>query len=67
MLDVLKSHNISPIATVGQPFDPNRHVAVATDTTGRLPDGLIVSEDRRGYATPAKVLRFAEVVVAKRR
>jgi molecular chaperone GrpE len=65
LLDILKSYEVTPIPTVGQPFDPNRHVAVATDTTGRVADGLIVNEDRRGYATPDKVLRFAEVVVAR--
>lgn len=65
LLDVLKAYHISPIPTVGQPFDPHRHVAVATDTSGQAPDGVILGEDRRGYATPDKVLRFAEVVVAR--
>jgi molecular chaperone GrpE (heat shock protein) len=50
---------------VGQAFDPHRHVAVAVDTSGKAPDGTILAEDRRGYATPDKVLRFAEVVVAR--
>lgn len=65
LLDLLQSYHVSPIQTVGERFDPNRHVAVATDTTGRAPEGTIVGEDRRGYATPDKVLRYAEVVVAK--
>ena len=65
LLDILKSYKVTAIPTVGQPFDPNRHVAVATDSTGRAANGLIVSEDRRGYATEDKVLRFAEVVVAR--
>ncbi len=65
LLDLLAVYEVSPIPAVGQPFDPHRHVAVATDTTGRMPDGAIISQDRRGYATPDKVLRFAEVVVAR--
>lgn len=65
LLDVLKAHNVTPIPTVGQVFDPHRHVAVAADTSGRAPEGTILSEDRRGYTTPDKVLRFAEVVVAR--
>jgi molecular chaperone GrpE len=65
LLDLLQSYHVSPIQTVGERFDPNRHVAVATDTTGRAPEGIIVGEDRRGYTTPDKVLRYAEVVVAK--
>lgn len=65
LLDVLKTYNVTPIPTIGQAFDPHRHVAVAADTSGRAPEGVILSEDRRGYATPDKVLRFAEVVVAR--
>ena len=67
LLDLLAAYKITPIPAVGQPFDPHRHVAVATDTTNRAPDGIIISQDRRGYATPDKVLRFAEVVVARSR
>lgn len=65
LLEVLKSQGITPIPAVGQPFDPHRHIAVATDTSNRASDGIIVSEDRRGYATSIKILREAEVVVAR--
>lgn len=65
LLDILQSHKVTAIPTVGQPFNPNHHVAVATDASGRVADGLIVSEDRAGYATEDKILRFAEVVVAR--
>lgn len=65
MLDILRDYKVTPIPAVGQPFDPNRHVAVAADASGRADDGFIVGEDRRGYATPDKILRFAEVVVAR--
>ena len=65
LLDTLKNYNVTPIPTLGEPFDPNRHVAVATDANGRAADGIIIGEDRRGYTTPDKVLRFAEVVVAR--
>lgn len=66
LLDALASGNIRPIPTIGQPFDPHYHVAVATDASGRAPDGIIVSEDRPGFASPTKVLREAEVVVARK-
>jgi molecular chaperone GrpE len=65
LLDLLAAHEVRPIPTVGQPFDPHYHIAVAIDTTGRSPDGIIISEDRPGYASPTKVLREAEVVVAR--
>ena len=65
ILDVFAGHGITPIPTVGQPFDPHCHIAVATDNTGQAADGIIVSQDRAGYATSTKVLREAEVVVAR--
>ena len=65
LLDVLQAHHVTPIPTEGLPFDPNRHIAVAVDASGRARDGIIVAEDRRGYAIPDKVLRYAEVVVAQ--
>lgn len=65
LLDVLKAYHVTPIPTLGQAFDPHHHVAVATDTSGQAPEGTILAEDRRGYATHDKVLRFAEVVVAR--
>lgn len=65
LLEVLAAHQVTPIPAVGEPFNPHLHVAVATDSSGRAPDGIIINEDRRGYATPNNVLRFAEVVVAQ--
>jgi molecular chaperone GrpE len=65
LLDLLAAHDIYPIQTVGQSFDPYYHIAVATDTTGRAPNGIIISEDRPGYASSTKVLREAEVVVSR--
>jgi molecular chaperone GrpE len=65
LLDVLAEHNVKPIPTVDEPFDPHYHVVSATDESGQAPDGIIVGEDRPGYATPDKVLRFAEVVVSR--
>lgn len=66
LLDVLAAHQVARIPTVGQLFDPHRHVAVATDSTGQAAEGIIVGEDRAGYATPTTVLRFAEVVVSRK-
>ena len=67
LLAILESGGVTPIACMGQPFDPYQHIAVGT--TGQLPEGLpatnnsIVAEERRGYRSPAGVIRFAEVIV----
>jgi molecular chaperone GrpE len=65
MLDVLTQAEVQPIPAVGHPFDPHLHVAVGVDTSGRAPAGTIVAEDRRGYRSPAGVLRYTEVVVSR--
>lgn len=65
LLAILEAGGVTPIPTVGQPFDPYLHVAV--DTTAAAEDdvepGTIVTEERRGYRSPAGVLRYAEVIV----
>ncbi len=65
LLDTLKSFNVTPIPTVGKQFNPNLHIAITTVANNQVPNGTIVSQDRCGYATPTKILRFAEVVVAQ--
>jgi len=67
LLDVLKSHDVTPIVSVGKLFNPHHHVAVATDQNRNIAEGTIVSEDRRGYKTSTKIIREAEVTVAKTR
>jgi molecular chaperone GrpE (heat shock protein) len=63
LLSILKAGGVTPIPTVGHPFDPYLHVAVGTTGKGDGPPGTIVAEERRGYRCPAGVLRYAEVIV----
>jgi len=65
LLALLEAGEVTPIPTVGQPFDPFLHLAVATTTAPPVDgaSGTIVEEERRGYRSPAGVLRYAEVVV----
>lgn len=66
LVAILEAGGVTPIPTVGQPFDPYLHVAVDTTTAaaeGDLQPGTIVAEERRGYRSPAGVLRYAEVIV----
>jgi molecular chaperone GrpE len=65
LVSILKTEGIQPILTVGQPFDPYRHVAVGTLTDESRPDGQIAAEEQRGYTAGDQVLRYAEVVVVR--
>ncbi len=53
-----------PIATVGQPFDPNLMEAVEIVPTDDQPDQTVVAEVVRGYLWGDEVLRIAQVKVA---
>jgi molecular chaperone GrpE len=63
MLAILEAGGVTPIPTVGHPFDPYLHVAVGTTHEGEGPPGTIVTEERRGYQCSGGVLRYAEVLV----
>jgi len=63
---LLEDAGVRAIPTVGRPFDPHLHVAAGTAEREDVPSGFIVTEQRRGYRLNDSVLRFAEVVVARR-
>jgi molecular chaperone GrpE len=66
LLEVLAGEGVQPIQTTGQPFDPHWHLAVeAVPATGDLEPHTIVAQTRQGYAQGDRVLRYAEVVVAR--
>jgi molecular chaperone GrpE len=53
------------MATLGEPFDPQLHLAFKTAPALAHASGTIVEEVRAGYRMGDTVLRYAEVVVAK--
>jgi molecular chaperone GrpE len=63
LLAVLEAGGVTPIPAVGHPFDPYLHVAVGTTSEGDGVPGIVVAEERRGYRSPAGVLRYADVIV----
>ena len=65
LLTVLGQENVRPIKSVGEIFNPQYHIAVGTEKRDDVAEGLIVAEHLKGYLRNDKVIRFAEVVVAK--
>jgi molecular chaperone GrpE len=65
LLDVLRRRGVEPFDSVGQPFDPAWHEAIAGETGTGRPEGEILGEIRRGYRLGQKLLRPAQVRVAK--
>ena len=60
----LREAGAEPIDSVGQPFDPNVHEAVATAPSEGVEPGTVVRELRRGGRLGDELLRPAQVVVA---
>jgi molecular chaperone GrpE len=63
-LAALERLGVRPFATVGQPFDPQRHEAVGRQERTDVPDHTVVAETLRGYQLQDRLLRPARVVVA---
>jgi molecular chaperone GrpE len=62
----LRSHGVSPIVSLGQPFDPALHDAVSTVTiSDPAQDNTVVGIIREGYRIGDDVLRPATVAVGR--
>jgi molecular chaperone GrpE len=64
MEDVLRSLNVTPVETVGQPFDPRVHEALESVERTDLPDHQVIEEIRRGYRIRDRLLRPALVRIS---
>ena len=65
LLEGLKRQGVTPIAAVGQPFDPNRHEAVMQQPAPGKPANMVLQTLEAGYQYHDRVLRPAKVIVSK--
>jgi molecular chaperone GrpE len=65
LVAVLGKEGLLPLASDGQPFDPNVHEAVMGQPSEEHEEGTILQTFQRGYALNGKPIRPAKVVVAK--
>jgi len=62
----LRDQGVERVTTVGQPFDPAQHEALSTVlATAETPANTVVSEINAGYMIEGRLLRPAQVVVAR--
>jgi molecular chaperone GrpE len=61
----LGKFGVQSIPTVGQPFDPSGHQAVASVPSAQVPERHVVDEFQRGYRLHDRILRPAMVTVSK--
>jgi len=62
---ILEENGVERIKTEGEVFDPNVHEAVLAVETDEHPEGMITEEVRAGYKLNDRLLRPAQVKVAK--
>jgi molecular chaperone GrpE len=65
LAEVLGNEGLLPVASDGQPFDPNVHEAVKGRPSEEHEEGTILQTFERGYLLNGKPIRPAKVVVAK--
>ena len=66
VLQVLEKFGVTPIASVGEPFDPSKHEAMMqVESTDHEPN-TVVSELQKGYFLNDRLIRPAMVSVARR-
>lgn len=62
---ILASAGVRAITSLGRRFDPELHRAVGVEYDDSYEPGAIVAEELRGYTLEGRILRYAEVIVAK--
>jgi molecular chaperone GrpE len=65
LADVLANEGLLPVASDGQPFDPNVHEAVMGQFSEDHEEGTVLQTFQRGYLLNGRAIRPAKVVVAK--
>jgi len=65
LLAATAKFGLTAIDSVGQPFDPNLHEALAMEASADAPPQTVLREFEKGYFYKDRLLRAAKVVVAK--
>ncbi|KAI3991010.1 hypothetical protein MKX01_026194 [Papaver californicum] len=63
-VETMRSLRVAVIGTVGKPFDPSLHEAIAREKSQQFREGIIIQEVRRGFLLGDQVVRPAKVKVS---
>lgn len=64
MVESLHKHGLEKIQSLGKPFDPNFHEAVAQEFVEGAQPNTVIKEHQSGYMLNGRLLRAAKVVVS---
>ena len=65
LMSSLEKVGLKPLESVGEPFDPNFHEALAMEASKDVPEQRVMLEFEKGYMLKDRLLRAAKVVVSK--
>ena len=60
----LEKFEVTPIESVGEPFDPTNHEALTMEPSDTLPANHVLNEFEKGYQYKDRLLRAAKVIVS---
>jgi molecular chaperone GrpE len=60
----LARHHCTPIAALGQPFDPNFHDAILHQPAADVPPNTVIQEVHQGFQLHDRVVRPSQVIVS---
>jgi molecular chaperone GrpE len=64
--NAFKKFGIEDIPSLGQSFDPQKHEALGTEETESVPEGMISREFKKAYKMHDKLIRPAQVMIARK-
>ena len=64
-VSALEKFDVKPFESVGEPFDPERHEAMAQQEHDEYEENTVIEEYQKGYFLKEKLLRPARVIVSK--
>lgn len=65
LLAAFEKFGCKPIKSIGQPFDPNFHEAIAMESSSEIPEQSIINEFEKGYLYKDRLIRASKVIVSK--
>jgi len=65
LVATLEKYGVKAIESIGQPFDPNIHEAIAMEETDEIAPNMVLREFQKGYVYKDRLLRPAKVIVSK--
>jgi molecular chaperone GrpE len=65
LLAALEKFGLKPVVSLGEPFDPNYHEAMAMEASKDVPEQHVKQVYEKGYFFKERLIRAAKVVVSK--